>query len=481
MAQSGGSWIGPLLGLSATAAGLLGVPALAEADPDDFAGKAPSTSSPTRSPATAAPIHRALPRRPRMTQTQPAPINIYAHTQAGMLTPVTRRARYLVYVPDSQGNGVYVINPRTYRVIDYFHTGAIVQHVVPAWDLRTLYATNDIGNSLTPIDPDTGRRAGPNIPVADLYNMYFTPDGRHAIVVEEARETLAFRDPHTFALQKALPVGCPGVDHMDFSADGKLALASCEFSGKMARVDLRTQRITGYLHIGGSPQDVKLSPDGRTFYVANRYLPSRGASGVQVIDARTFRLVGFIRTRLDAHGLYISRDTKDLYVTNRAGGGGDCDQVCHPANRRGLADSRYTRHGQRQPGRESAMAGGALQQRGVRDLHENRSPDRADPRRSLTPRFVRVAAARTLLDRTHRRHAIAPRGRIAAERLMMVANRRACERDVKICGGGLVDHPRGQHVLLASRCARGPAACIRAGDRGAVPRDARAHLPVCPP
>jgi DNA-binding beta-propeller fold protein YncE len=239
---------------------------------------------------------------------------------AGMLTPVTRRARYLVYVPDSQGNGVYVINPKTYRVIRYLQTGPIVQHVVPAWDLRTLYATNDVGNSLTPINPDTGRRAGPNIPVADPYNMYFTPDGRHAIAVEEAGDTLAFRNPYTFALQKALPVNCPGVDHMDFSADGTFALASCEFSAQMVRINLRTETVSGYVHVGGSPQDVKLSPDGRIFYVANRYLPNRGASGVQLIDARSVRLVGFIRTRLDAHGLYVSRDARELYVTDRAGG-----------------------------------------------------------------------------------------------------------------------------------------------------------------
>lgn len=247
-------------------------------------------------------------------------VNIYAHTLPGMLTPVTRRARYLVYVPDSQGSGVYVINPRTYRVIRYFNTGAVPQHVVPAWDLRTLYATNDIGNSLSPINPNTGRRAGPNIPVADPYNMYFTPDGRHAIVVEEARQTLAFRDPHTFALQKALPVQCAGVDHMDFSADGSFALASCEFSGKMVQIDLRTETVKRYLDVGGSPQDVKLSPDGRTFFVANRYLPRRGTSGVQLIDAQSLKLVGFIRTRADAHGLYVSRDTGDLYVSNREGG-----------------------------------------------------------------------------------------------------------------------------------------------------------------
>ena len=248
------------------------------------------------------------------------PVNIYAHTQAGMLSAVARQARYLIYVPDSQGDGVYVINPRTYRVIDYFPTGAEVQHVVPAWDLRTLYATNDVGNSLTPINPDTGRRAGPNIPVADPYNMYFTPDGRHAIVVEEANQTLAFRDPHTFALQKALPVHCMGVDHMDFSADGSFALASCEFSGQMVRIDLRTESVTGYVQVGGSPQDVKLSPDGRIFYVANKYLPARASSGVQMIDAQTLRVIRFIPTRLDAHGLYVSRDTRELYVTDRAGG-----------------------------------------------------------------------------------------------------------------------------------------------------------------
>jgi YVTN family beta-propeller protein len=300
---------------------LCGAAAIATADPDDFSGAPSSSRRPTHANSAVRPSSQApgqlagsLPARRKVTN------NVYSHTLAGMLTPLTRRARYLVYVPDSQGNGVYVINPQTYRVIGYLPTGAVVQHVVPAWDLRTLYATNDIGNSLTPIDPNTGRRAGPNIPVADPYNMYFTPNGRHAIVVEEARQTLAFRDPHTFALQKAVPVDCAGVDHMDFSANGSFALASCEFSGKMVQVDLRSETVTRYLYVGGSPQDVKLSPDGRTFYVANRYLPSRGASGVQLIDPRTLRLVGFIRTRLDAHGLYVSRDTRDLYVTNRAGG-----------------------------------------------------------------------------------------------------------------------------------------------------------------
>jgi YVTN family beta-propeller protein len=291
--------------------------ALAVADPDDLgSGREAPTASTARPHTSVGPGED----RAELAGRSGGRRNVYSHTFAGMLTAVTRRARYLIYVPDSEGNGVYVINPKSYRVIEYLQTGMMAQHVVPAWNLRTLYATNDEGNSLTPINPHTGKRAGPNIPVADPYNMYFTPDGRHAIVVEEARQTLAFRNPRTFALQKTLPVSCAGVDHMDFSADGSFALASCEFSGQMVRIDLRTESVDGYVHVGGSPQDVKLAPDGRIFYVANRFLPNLGASGVQLIDARTLRVVGFIRTRLDAHGLYISRNTRELYLTNRAGG-----------------------------------------------------------------------------------------------------------------------------------------------------------------
>ena len=61
---------------------------------------------------------------------------------------------------------------------------------------------------------------------------------------------------------------------MDFSADGRYAFASCEFSGEMIEVDLRTQRVIRTLvldHGLASPQDVKLSPDGRTLYVADQH------------------------------------------------------------------------------------------------------------------------------------------------------------------------------------------------------------------
>ena len=244
------------------------------------------------------------------------PANIYADAGPDMLSPAVRGVPYRIYVPNSGGSTVTIIDPATYRVITTYGTGLNPQHVVPGYDMRTLYVTNDLGNSLTPINPRTGRPAGHNIAVDDPYNMYFTPDGRYAIVVAESRQNLDFRDPHTFALKHRIHVNCAGVDHIDFAATGAYLIATCEYAGRLVRIDLHTLAVAGYLNLPGSaPQDIKLDPAGRIFYVADK-----NHAGVWLIDAATFRVAGFIPTGPDAHGLYPSRDARYLYVTNRGNG-----------------------------------------------------------------------------------------------------------------------------------------------------------------
>jgi len=251
------------------------------------------------------------------TTTTAAPFNVYAHDMAGDWSPNLSPsiiAHPLVYVPDSDSNTVDVIDPATFKVIHHYVTGSNPQHIAPSYDLSTLYVDNDESNSLTPINPATGLPSGPNIPVADPYNLYFTLDGSMAIVVCESLRRLDFRNPKTFALIKSVPVPLPidGIDHMDFSADGSYALLSAEYSGDIVKVDIKDMTIVSSLHVGGSPVDVKLAPDGKVFYVANQIL-----NGVSIIDGDTMTQVGFIPTGYGAHGLYPSRDAKYLYVSNR--------------------------------------------------------------------------------------------------------------------------------------------------------------------
>jgi YVTN family beta-propeller protein len=244
------------------------------------------------------------------------PHDVYAADRPGMLAPAVRHFPSRVYVPNSESNTVSVINPSTYRVIDTFPVGANPQHVVPSYDLKTLWVNNDQGNSLTAIDPSTGR-PGRTVPVSDPYNLYFTPDGRYAIVVSERLQRLDFRDAHTMRLHHSLPIPCSGPNHMDFTADGRYLFLSCEFDGKLIKVDVARQKVVGSIPLdpGGMPQDVKLSPDGKLFYVADM-----SKNGVWIVDPTSMRRVGFIPTGAGAHGLYVSRDSRYLYVSNRMEG-----------------------------------------------------------------------------------------------------------------------------------------------------------------
>ncbi len=260
-----------------------------------------------------------LPEWRRARDAATTPVNVYAGTTQGHLSDAVTGALERVYVPNIKSKDVYVIDPATLKVVDHYGVGRGPQHIVPSWDLKTLWVTGSaesakIWGSLAAIDPRTGKVAR-TFPMEDAYNMYFTPDGASAIVVAESRRRLEYRDPQTMKLQGALTIpDCVGLNHADFAADGRTAVFTCEFSGSVARIDVADRKLLGLLRLkrGGMPQDIRISPDGRVFYVANMM-----TDGVSLVDADTFEEVGFIPTGRGTHGLYPSRDGTKLYVANR--------------------------------------------------------------------------------------------------------------------------------------------------------------------
>ena len=104
------------------------------------------------------------------------------------------------------------------------------------------------------------------------------------------------------------------MNHADFSIDGRYMIATCEFSNELLKIDVAGQKVIGRISLSpkGMPQDCRISPDGKVFYVANM-----DANGVHVIDGDAFRQIDFIKTGVGAHGLYFSRDAKYMYVSNR--------------------------------------------------------------------------------------------------------------------------------------------------------------------
>ncbi|GAA4683475.1 hypothetical protein GCM10023215_17320 [Pseudonocardia yuanmonensis] len=267
------------------------------------------------SPAPAA-ARDALPGMPPVTDAR----NVYASAGAGMLSDAAKAAKPLVYVPHTKSGEVRVIDPATFATVGTYRLGGELQHVVPSWDMRTLYATDDILNKVVPFDPVTGRPGAP-IPVQDPYNMYFTPDGSTAISVAEAQKRLVFYDPRTWAQQGDLPTpDCAGIDHADFTPDGRTAVFTCEFAGRVAVVDVPRRTLLRMIDMPTrntrmGPQDIKLAPDGSVFYIADH-----DQNGLWVLDGAATRVLREIPTGQGAHGLYLSRDATRLFVTNRHDG-----------------------------------------------------------------------------------------------------------------------------------------------------------------
>ncbi|MEU9342100.1 hypothetical protein AB0D74_12895 [Streptomyces sp. NPDC048278] len=302
-----------LLSAGAVLAALALLPACS-GDSDSPAAPATGTAAAVQPPAKKA--EQAVDGLPGMPPVLD-PKDVYAADRPGNLSPVVKGFPSLVYVPNTNSDTVSVIDPKTYRVTGTIRVGRQPQHVVPSWDLKTLWVNNDLGNSLTPIDPRTGR-AGKPVAVHDPYNLYFTPNGRYAIVMASNDRQLVFRDAHTMQTVKALPVSCYGVNHADFSMDGRYFIVSCEFSGEVLKVDTEQMKVLRQEKLpfhGAMPQDVKVSPDGKRFYIADMM-----ADGVWILDGDAFTKPTFLPTGKGAHGLYVSRDSRVMYISNRGEG-----------------------------------------------------------------------------------------------------------------------------------------------------------------
>lgn len=280
---------------------------------DKGGNEALGTKGAERPPVPKQAVPQGLPGMPPVLD----PKDAYAADRPNALQPAVKNFLERVYVPNTNSNTVSVIDPKTYKVIETIPVGHQPQHVVPSWDMKTLWVNNDLGDSLTAIDPATGR-TGRTVQVSDPYNLYFTPDGKYAVVMASMDRELVFREPVNMNRVKTVPVHCAGVNHADFSMDGRYFIVSCEFSGELLKVDTAKMQVVAHQKLpfeGAMPQDVKMSPDGKTFYIADMM-----AHGMWVMDGDRFSTPTLLPTGKGCHGLYVSRDSKEMYISNRGEG-----------------------------------------------------------------------------------------------------------------------------------------------------------------
>src|SRR5436305_173579 len=88
------------------------------------------------------------------------PHNLYSESTAGKFSPAVAGALTRVYVPHVKSGDVYVIDPATFQVVDKFVAGGNPQHVIPSWDMKTLWVAGSAESHsglVIPIDPKTAK------------------------------------------------------------------------------------------------------------------------------------------------------------------------------------------------------------------------------------------------------------------------------------------------------------------------------------
>ena len=234
----------------------------------------------------------------------PAGGHVYAAAGPGMISPDARGVPPRLYV--AHGRAVEIVDAASLRTVGRLRTGAA--QVAASWDMRRLWATDPAGGALVPFGPGGAR--GRAVRAGAPAGLYFTPEGRSALVLAHRPHRVEVRDRRTMRRGGSVPLPC-AARYADFTSDGASLVATCTSAGALARVDVAGRRLSGTLRLpeGASPGDLRLSPDGSLFYVADS-----AKGGVWMVDAARLSVLGFVRTGPGARGLSVGRNARRLFV-----------------------------------------------------------------------------------------------------------------------------------------------------------------------
>ena len=162
-------------------------------------------------------------------------------------------------------------------------------------------------------------------------------------------------------LVESVPVPCRGVDHMDFGANGRFLIASCEFAATLVKVDVSTRRPARHA-VARSGRDAA----GRAVVSRREALLRRGHDGKRRLRHRPLRLHAAwnsSRREKARTGSRISRDAKLMYVSNRGEGSVSVIDLAtrKPDRQVGNAGRRQSGHGRAVGRRDHALVIGSLQ------------------------------------------------------------------------------------------------------------------------
>lgn len=231
-----------------------------------------------------------------------------------------------LYVSNSEGDNITVIDLATYAVIGDIRVGEQVHGLCAPSDGRRLFTTIESENNLKVIDTTTDKVVDTIALTGRPNQCASTPDGRYVGVPIRNGNSVDIVDTAKRKVVKNLPVSLP---HNCYDADNNGAMfVSSMGSQEINLIDLKKMAYAKKIPVGGIPRPYAVSKDGKRLYAA--LSDFHGFVIASVPDQKIVARVELppappVACRLEphtpTHGIELSPNGKELWVTSLADSG----------------------------------------------------------------------------------------------------------------------------------------------------------------
>jgi YVTN family beta-propeller protein len=222
-----------------------------------------------------------------------------------------------LFVTNTRSDSISVIDTNTFEVVATIPLGpGKPNRVMFHPDGRTAWVVYDKSHDLGVVDADARKLLRRLKIGGNPYNLNFTPDGRHLLVLDWASDTgtdeVIFYDLQAQKIDGRVEVSTWPA-HSTFSRDARLLYVSGETAGDLTVIDVaRREIVARHVHGGGDAMGLALTADGRYLYVATGENKS-----ILKFDTATHKPVATIALPGVVHEATLTLDGRYLYTTLR--------------------------------------------------------------------------------------------------------------------------------------------------------------------
>jgi YVTN family beta-propeller protein len=205
---------------------------------------------------------------------------------------------HLLYVTTELSNSIALIDPATFKVLDFIPTGQSESHMLVIESEGRYGYTANVGSGTVSLIDLQEKKVLKIIPISKVtQRISISPDNKWIFTADQTKPQLAVIDTGKNEVTQWIEL--PGIGYGTApTPDGNSLVVAMPTVQKVALVDLKTMKVTRTVDVPRSPQEVLVRPDGKVAYVS-----CDSSKQVAAIDLQSFKVEKLIVAGRGADGL----------------------------------------------------------------------------------------------------------------------------------------------------------------------------------